>query len=106
MAVKRVAMVRIVAALLVPPVAWYLFQQGLAWTMRGSCGSAGPPIGPLWGVASLAACGLAAWIARPGDDEPSGPRFAERAAQLSAALFALAIVFQTLATMIVPACAR
>lgn len=93
-------------ALLLPAAAWFVFQQGLGWVLRVDCGSAA--IGILWGLASLLLCALAAWlakrIARPG--LTSVHPWLARLAYLGAAVFALAIVFQTLAIALVPPCAR
>jgi hypothetical protein len=105
--VKARAHLRPWAALALPPVAWFAFQQGLAFTLRGACEAAGVPLGPVWGFASLAACLAAAWLARSrvSGGTPSD-RFLARIALLGAGLFALAIAFQTLGTLIVPPCAR
>ncbi|WP_137787803.1 hypothetical protein [Sphingomonas sp. 3P27F8] len=97
---------RLVLAGIVPPGAWLLFQQGLSVTLRLQCGAAGPPLGPLWGAVSVAACGSAAWLATRARVDGDSARFVRRAAQLAAGLFAVAIAFQTLATLIVPPCAR
>lgn len=94
-------------ALTLSPAAWFVFQQGLAFTLRGACGAAGVPIGPLWGVGSLAVCAGAArlaWSRRAGGT--GADRFLARIALFGAGLFALAILFQTVATLIVPPCAR
>lgn len=91
----------------VPPVAWFAFQQGLAMTLRGRCAAAGVPLGPILGLVGLLLCGAAArlaWSRMRGGT--SADRFLSRVALLGAGLFALAIGFQTLATMIVPPCAR
>jgi hypothetical protein len=68
---------------------------------------AGAPLGPIWGLVSLVLCGVAACLAwsRIGGGTGSD-RFLARLALLGAWLFALAIAFQTLATLIVPPCAR
>jgi hypothetical protein len=95
------------AALALPPAAWFAFQQGLAFTLRGDCAAAGVPLGLLWGAASLVVCGAAAWLAwSKTAGGTAGDRFLSRAALLGAGLFAVAITFQTLATLIVPPCAR
>jgi hypothetical protein len=95
------------AALTLPPMAWFAFQQGLGFVLRGTCAAAGIPWGPIVGVAALAICGGAVWLAwsRLAGGTPSD-RFLARIAILGAALFALAIAFQTLATLVVPPCAR
>jgi hypothetical protein len=94
-------------ALLLPAVSWYVFQQGLGMTLRGNCSSAGAALGIPWGLASLLVCiatGVFALMAvrrRSGSD-----RFVARIAVFGAGLFALAIAYQTLATAIIPPCAR
>jgi hypothetical protein len=104
---KITAHLRPWAALTLPAAAWFLFQQGLAITMRGQCGAAGIPLGPLWGVLSLAVCGAAARLARSRlSGGTASDRFLSRLALFGAGLFALAIAFQALATVIVPPCAR
>ncbi|GAA0750214.1 MULTISPECIES: hypothetical protein [Sphingomonas] len=96
------------AALLLPPLAWYVFEVGLGSILKVRCASVGNGLGLGWGVASIALCLLAMAIARPcakraGDQTP--PRaWLSRVALLLAAIFALAIAFQTLAVMIVPPC--
>ena len=95
------------AALALPPVAWFVFEQGLSFTLRGGCAAAGIPVGPIWGISSLCACALGGWLAWPvARDGNRGDTFVARLAMLAAALFALAIGYQTLATLIVPPCAR
>jgi hypothetical protein len=93
-------------ALAVPPAAWYVFQQGLAMTLRGVCAAAGPPVGPVWGVLSLALCAGAAWFARPNANQTPSDRFLSRLVLLAAGLFSLAILYQLLATLIIPPCVR
>ena len=98
-------------ALLLPPFAWMLFEYGLGISLRGDCDAVGRWLGPVWGIASLLACLAAlvvAWavVRKAGrSDRPTGSWLA-RIALLGAAVFALAIGFQTLATLIVPSCAR
>ena len=99
--------IRSFVALAVPPLAWYVFQQGLGFTLRGSCVAAGIPTGPIWGLCSLGACALGTRLAWPiawGEDR--GDAFLARLALLAAGLFALAIAYQTLASLIIPPCAR
>lgn len=98
-------------ALALPALAWVLFEYGLGWVMRESCAAVGAWIGPLWGIVSLLACGGAFLIAWPlarraaGEDPPARPWLA-RLALIGAVVFGLAIALQTLATFIVPSCAR
>lgn len=99
-------------ALAIPPLAWYLDEQGWGQAVRLACASGGPPLGPMVGVAALLACAgaaILAWpaarrsVAEPGDQARS---FLAWLAVGLAGAFALAIVFQTLATVITPPCAR
>jgi hypothetical protein len=98
-------------ALLLPPLAWALFEVGLAVALRFSCTTVGLWLGPLWGAASLLTCSgamILAWHAAKADhagDSPAGAWLAWIAFMV-APLFGLAIAFQTLATFIVPSCAR
>ena len=99
--------IRAFTGLILPPVAWYVFQQGLGFTLRGSCSAAGIPAGPVWGVFSLCACALAGWLAWPiARGESRTDAFVAMMALLAAGLFGLAIGYQTLATLIVPPCAH
>lgn len=104
----RGARVRPWAALLLPPVAWYVFELGLGSVLKVDCAPVGAGLGLAWGAASLLLCALAAAIAWPcaqpaGDQTP--PRaWLSRVALLLAGIFALAIAFQTLAVLIVPPC--
>lgn len=105
----RVDRVRPWAALLLPLTAWYGFEVGLASLLKADCQAAGSWIGLAWGLASLSLCGAAAAIAWPLAHRTSGehtpPRaWLARVAMLLAGIFALAIVFQTLGILIVPAC--
>lgn len=93
-------------ALLLPPLAWFLFEQGLSALLHAHCGRSG--IGVAWGVASLIVCGVAfriAWPFRTREGALANPWLA-RLALVAAAFFALAICFQTLALLMVPACVR
>jgi len=103
MAVSRGALVALIAGLTLPPFAWAGLELGLGSTLRLECVAAGSPLGPIWGGFCLALCAVAAWLARRG---ASISRAGAALGQLGAGLFALAIVFQTLATAIIPPCAR
>lgn len=97
-------------ALAIPPVAWYVFEVGLASVLKVDCAPVSGWVGLGWGGGSLLACAAAAAIAWPGARAPAGEdasrRWLSRVAVLLAALFALAIAFQTLGVLIVPACVR
>lgn len=97
--------------LMLPPLAWMCFEYGAAISLRGACAEIGGWAGPLWGVCSLAACCVAAGIARSAaaagaDHNPPVRPWLARVAMLGSGVFALAITFQTVATLIVPGCAR
>jgi len=93
-------------ALLLPPVTWFVFQQGLSTLLHVDCTRWG--YGLAWGIASLLLCGVAfriAWgLRRPG--EVLANIWLARLALVISGLFALAIAFQTLAISMVPACLR
>lgn len=93
-------------ALLLPPFAWFAFEQGLSHVLHAQCGAVWA--GVLWGAASLIACATAArlgWsLARHG--AALANVWLARLAMLMAGIFALAITFQTLAILMVPPCVR
>ena len=99
-------------ALLLPPLAWFSFEIGLGAALRLACAAgrrAG--LGVAGARASLLVCAGAlaprVGAARDARDARRRRRLASRGSRCSApAIFALAIVFQTLATLIVPPCAR
>lgn len=98
-------------ALSLPAVAWMLFEYGLATSLRPACDAVGGWLGPMWGGVSLVACLAAALLSRRlsrlADAEGASPRvWLARLALIGAGVFALAIALQTLATLIVPSCAR
>lgn len=91
-------------ALLLPPLAWFLFEQGLSAVLHADCGRTG--IGAVWGVASLAGYATAfriAWPFRARGTVLTNPWLAQLALVV-AGFFGLAIVYQTLALLVVPAC--
>jgi hypothetical protein len=98
-------------ALLLPAAAWLLFEYGLGTALHGPCVAVGAWLGPLWGALSLLVCAGAAMVAWPmarraaHNDPPARPWLA-RVALVGTAVFGLAIALQTLATLIVPSCAR
>jgi hypothetical protein len=97
-------------ALVLPPIAWMTFEFGLVATLRPACAAA-RWLGPLWGGVAVLACVLSFVAARRTYRERSGKdrasdRWTARVAMLGAGVFALAILFQTLATLIVPPCVR
>lgn len=98
-------------ALLLPPVVWYVHQQGIGGPLHVNCHVAAGGTALVWGVASLIVCIAAAWVAWPlarrsqAHDGPVACWIA-RLAMLGAAVFALAIVIGSLASALVPPCAR
>ncbi len=97
-------------ALSLPPVAWYGAQQGLGALVRLHCAAAPIPGGAA-GLAALMGCAAAVWLSLGPSAVKEGPPARTDAmlrvfVRLGAAIFALAIVLQTLAVLIVPACAR
>lgn len=95
-------------ALLVPPATWYVFEVGLGSVLKVRCDKVGDWLGVGWGVGSLLVCFAAVAVAWPlardrGAETPSRMWLA-RVALLLSGIFALAILFQTLAVLIVPAC--
>jgi hypothetical protein len=91
-------------ALALPPVAWFVFEQGLSALLHADCTRSG--IGLAWGLASLVLCATASrigWRLRGPHGALAEPWLAGLAIVL-AGLFALAIAFQTLAVAMVPAC--
>jgi hypothetical protein len=97
-------------ALFLPPFAWVTYEYGAASGLRASCTIVGTWLGPVWGGVSLLECLLAAilaWpLARQATQTPPVRRWLARVATFAAGIFALAIGFQTLATLIIPACTR
>ena len=94
------------AALLLPPVTWFVFEQGLSALLHARC--ARWDIGLGWGLASLAVCGVGlrvGWPLRKSHGGLANPWLAQLSIAVTG-LFALAIAFQTLAILLVPACVR
>lgn len=92
--------------LAIPPLSWFLFQQGLSALLHADCHRSWT--GVVWGLVSVFACGAAlrlAWPLRRGGDE-QGDFWLVRLVPLVAGFFALAILFQTLAVAMVPSCVR
>jgi len=91
-------------ALLSPPAVWFVFEQALSALLHVRCDAA--PFGIIWGIASLALCAIAARIAWPlkaHEGDLANPWLARLAIAI-AGIFALAILFQTLALSLVPPC--
>jgi len=93
-------------ALIVPALSWFLFEQGLSAVLHADCSRW--MFGLLWGLFGLGGCGIAlalAWPLRRAGPDPADPWLA-RLACVVAGFFALAILYQILAILIVPACLR
>lgn len=91
-------------ALLLPPLAWFAFEQGLSHVLHLACERAW--IGLVWGAASLLLCAAAmrvGWSIARHADKGADPWIA-RAGVMMAGIFALATFFQTLAVALVPPC--
>lgn len=91
-------------ALALPPLTWFLFEQGLSALLHADCTRVG--WGLVWGAASLGVCAVAArivWPLRSHHGALANPWLARLALAL-AGVFALAIAFQILAIALVPAC--
>jgi hypothetical protein len=97
-------------ALAIPPAAWYVFEVGLASVLKVDCAPVSAGLGLAWGGGSLLACAAAAALAWPMARQDGGVapsrRWLARVAVMLAAVFALAIFFQTVGVLIVPACVR
>lgn len=97
-------------ALLLPPLSWITYEYGAVIGLRASCAAIGTWLGPIWGFAGLIGCALAAalaWpLARKATEQPPVRLWLARVATFGAGVFAVAIGFQTLATLIIPACTR
>ncbi len=92
--------------IVVPPLTWFLFEQGLSAMLRADCRLWW--VGILWGIAAAGTCGSAlrfVWPLRR-DVGDQGDFWLARLAPMIAGLFTLAILFQTLAVAVVPSCVR
>ena len=105
---KRAAMAAPWAGLVTSPVVWYAHQQGLGDVVYFRCGLANTATTLVASLAAVVLLALAgAWSASTLKARgPELPRFAALASLLAVCLFGLAILFQTLAGVIIPACAR
>lgn len=97
-------------ALPLPPLAWYGAQQGVGTLVREQCSTAAG-IGGAVGLLALVACALAIWLSVPVPRQARSSRgqtdaVLSKLVLVGSGIFALAITFQTLATLIVPSCAR
>jgi hypothetical protein len=91
-----------------PPALWFAFQQAAGGVVYFRCAAAGPPVGVVLGLASVAACLSAGWAARRGAGGAPSPT-AGFLAQLAAGLalvFAFAALVTLAAIVLIPPCAR
>jgi hypothetical protein len=91
-------------ALAIPPLSWFLFEQGLSALLHSDCTRSW--MGLVWGTASLLVCALGlrlAWPLRARHGALVTPWLARLSMALTG-IFSLAIFFQTLAVAMVPAC--
>ncbi|WP_207540896.1 hypothetical protein [Sabulicella rubraurantiaca] len=96
-------------ALVLPPLAWFFYQQGMGLTQQLDCSTGGLPVGPAAGLLALLFCAAAAWLGWPVAAEGRKgemPRFLAWLAIGGAGIFALAILLQAVATFIEPPCWR
>jgi hypothetical protein len=97
------------AGLFAGAAGWFIHQQGGANANYWDCRFGGP----LWTLALGLVCGLVviaggwlSWASRraAGEDAPATRRFSGLVGAATAAIFLMAIAFQTLASLIVPSC--
>jgi nitric oxide reductase large subunit len=96
------------AALALASFAWFGSQQWGSDLSFSGCGANGPLQTGLIGLAALLLTGAGAWMSwlvwRRRDPEEEGRDFAALTGILASGLLAIAIVYQTLAAFIIPAC--
>lgn len=109
---ERAASRNLALAMATPPLAWFVYQQGLGAVLRFDCTKGSGWTGLVWGFLAIAAClgavllGRRASTARAGDRRDETLRLLTALSFSSAALFGLAILYQVAATLIIPSCAR
>jgi hypothetical protein len=106
--VKRVGELLLALGVFGPPAGWLATQQGQGALVYFACGAAGPPLGPLLGLAGAAAClagGWIAWRTRQADSTAS-QRLLAQVSLGAGALFALANLATAVAAWLIPPCAR
>jgi hypothetical protein len=93
---------------IVPPITWILYQQGVGELVYVACETGGPPIGPLLGALCFGICGLAGWASwrQRTTATTKAQRFLCRVGAGLALLFALGVLIVTSATLVIPPCAR
>lgn len=94
------------------PALWYAHQQGLGVLVYFNCRAAGPVVvvlASLVAIGGLAAAGWwssLVWRRRESPPEFDVRRFIAMLSVLSAGIFSLALIFQTLAGVLIPGCVR
>jgi hypothetical protein len=102
------AVVRGWSGVAAPPAIWILVQQSAGELIYTACNHAGPPWGPMIGLAGAAICagvGWAAWTGRKAEGTPVD-WFLCRAGAGMGAIFALACLVVSAATLMTPPCVR
>ncbi len=103
----------LIVAMVLPPLAWMTFEYGLAVALWPACERVGQGLGLAWGAGALCACLIAALSAqrcirlsaeRSNGESVTG--WIGKVALIGSGFFALAITFQSIATLIVPPCAQ
>jgi hypothetical protein len=95
--------------LFAPPIAWAVHHQVGSDLVNYDCRIADTPLVALLGaVMALIALtsGLISWASRRGEMGTEVRTFAAYLGAMSGAVFFLALVFQTMATLMLPACHR
>jgi hypothetical protein len=96
------------AALAIGAFAWFVSQQWGSDISFSSCAANGPLQTGLIGVAALVATGAGAWMSwlvwSRRDPDEEGRDLAALTGILVSGLLAIAIVYQTVAAFIIPAC--
>ena len=96
------------AALAIGTLAWFVSQQWGSDISFSQCAANGPLQTGLLGLVALIATGAGAWMSwlvwRRRDPDEEGRDFAALTGILVSGLLAIAIVYQTMAAFIIPAC--
>ena len=96
------------AALAAGSTAWFVSQQAGADLSIAHCHASGPLAGLIIGLLALALAGVGAFFSHRVWDretaENEGKPFIALIGMLTAALLAIAIVYQTVAALIIPSC--
>ena len=102
---------RLLAALVAPAVAWFVFEEAARETAGLSCSSGASPLVPFAGGLALLICGGAAALAWPFVAGPNDDGRARRDAFIAglalggAIVFAVAVTLRALLGHLIPSCA-